>query len=276
VVGRIYLVYAESSASIPTLSTVIGSTTTGGIFTPTATGWTLVPRQYMPTPEFTLNVAIGRDTLKTSTVDFGFNGWLMDGQLSGNPTYLAVVVTFEIPTSGTELNVDSINLTTGSIPSRPIPMSKSQVLSQCQRYYEKSYNQTATPGIVSVSTSFIKPLNVIVFNVGGNSMFYQRTPFTIDFQTTKRTSPTVTLYSPSAGTSGRLDIVTNVNNTFSSATVDTISTKWTQTKKSTRCVTYEPQDTQSTGFGSTPTTTANTGQATAGMHYVADARLGIV
>jgi len=276
VVGRIYLVYAPSSSSIPTLSTTIGTTTAGGVFTPTATGWVTIPRQYLPTPQFTVNTAIGRQTLTDNTIDFGFNGWKIDGTLAAQPNHFAIVVTFEIPTSGTVLTVDSINMSVGSVPSRPLTLSKTQVVQQCQRYYEKSYNEGTTPGTSAASTAFIKPQNVIVFNVGSNSMFHQRTPFTIDFQTTKRANPTVTLYSPSAGTSGRLDIVTNVNNTFSSPTVDVISTNWAETKKSHRCVSYEPKVTTLSGFGAVPTDVNNTGQATANIHFVADARLGVV
>lgn len=276
VVGRIYLVYAPNSSSIPTLPTTIGTTNSGGVFTPSATGWVTIPRQYLPTPKFTVNTATGRQALTNNTIDFGFNGWKIDGTLAAQPKYFAIVVTFEMPTSGTVLTVDSINMSVGSIPSRPFPLSKTQVAQQCQRYYEKSYNEGTTPGTVAASTSFVKPQNVIVFSVGSNSMFRQRTPFTIDFQTTKRANPTVTLYSPSAGTSGRLDIFTNVNNVFAGPTVDVISTNWSETKKSHRCVSYEPKNTQLTGFGSVPTTTSNAGQATANMHYVADARLGIV
>ena len=284
VVGRIYLVYAESTASIPSLltSTVIGSTTTEGIFTPTATGWTLVPRQYMPTPEFTLNVAIGRDTLKTSTTDFGFNGWLMDGQLSGNPSYLAIVVTFEMPTSGTNLNVDSINLTTGSIPSRPIPMSKSQVLSQCQRYYEKSYNQTTTPGTAVGSNN--TSANAVRFPI--YSMMYQdsggtnvgnalRCTWGIEYKTEKRATPTVTIYSP-AGTSDRLQLLYRAGAASIDVVTDTVSSTYTARDSSTKRISYTTAN--SAVFDTyTPTFGANGFRTYEGVfHYVADARLGIV
>lgn len=276
VVGRIYLVYAPNGSSIPTLPTTIGTTNSGGVFTPSASGWVTIPRQYLPTPQFTVIAANGRQALTNNTIDYGFNGWKIDGTLAAQPEYFAIVVTFEIPTSGTVLTVDSINMSVGSIPSRPFPLSKTQVVQQCQRYYEKSYNEGTTPGTSAASTAFVKPQNVIVFDVGGNAMFRQRTPFTIDFQTTKRANPTVTLYSPSAGTSGRLDIFTNVNNVFAGPTLDVISTNWAETKKSHRCVSYEPKVTTLHGFGATPTTVNNTGQATVNMHYVADARLGIV
>ena len=283
VVGRIYLVYAPSSSSIPALSTTIGTTTTGGVFTPTPeTGWVTIPRQYLPTPQFTVNTAIGRQTLTDNTIDFGFNGWKIDGTLAAQPEYFAIVVTFEIPTSGTVLTVDSINMSVGSVPSRPFPLSKTQVVQQCERYYEKSYAESVTPGTAVGNNNSSQ--NAVRFPI--YSMMYQNTSnanvgnalrctWGIDYKTEKRAAATVTTYLPD-GTSGRIRILYRQGGASTDLDSDVVSTIYSIRDSSTKRISYTPLN--SAVFDTyTPTFGANGFRTYEGVfHYVADARLGIV
>jgi hypothetical protein len=64
-------------------------------------------------------------------------------------------------------------------------------LAECQRYYEKSYNQATAPGAAATIGAFktIAPTTTGIFSV--------------DFKVSKRAAPTVTTYSTSDGASGK-------------------------------------------------------------------------
>lgn len=63
----------------------------------------------------------------------------------------------------------------------------------CQRYYEKSYNENTYGGAINNTGSYS-----YVQGIGSNQSDQQ----TLQFRTTKRASPSVTLYSPNNGASG--------------------------------------------------------------------------
>lgn len=70
-------------------------------------------------------------------------------------------------------------------------------LALCQRYYEKTYSQSVTPGSIEGSTA--------VFDGVGASGNAWRTGYT--YKITKRAAPTITTYSPTTGASGKADII---------------------------------------------------------------------
>ena len=67
-------------------------------------------------------------------------------------------------------------------------------LALCQRYYEKSYNQSVKAGTISS----LGQISWVNYSSSSANFF-------IRFSVNKRAAPTVTLYSPSAGTSGNID-----------------------------------------------------------------------
>ena len=67
-------------------------------------------------------------------------------------------------------------------------------LAACQRYYEKSYAQATAPATATFTGGIDKYIGVTV--TGAGDQFYYRV--------TKRTAPTVTIYSPSTGASGKV------------------------------------------------------------------------
>ncbi len=85
-----------------------------------------------------------------------------------------------------------------------------QELAECQRYYEKSYDIDTIPGTANTAGLIVRAYN------SGNSYWY-----TI-FKVTKRTIPTVTLYSPVTGSSGYIRNIDS--NTDSAAGACSIST----------------------------------------------------
>ena len=67
-------------------------------------------------------------------------------------------------------------------------------LAMCQRYYEKSYAQATAPATATFTGAIDKYIGVTVTG-SGDQLYYT---------VTKRTAPTVTIYSPSTGTSARV------------------------------------------------------------------------
>lgn len=67
-------------------------------------------------------------------------------------------------------------------------------LQMCERYYEKSYDQGVNPG--TVAGSALNGQIIYVDPTNGGNMF-------VSYRTTKRTTPTVTFYSPTSGASGK-------------------------------------------------------------------------
>jgi hypothetical protein len=88
--------------------------------------------------------------------------------------------------------VTGVQLEVGPVATPFEFKSFGQELRECQRYYEKSYNGTTTPGTVIVDGCSVFD------NVGGGTRIHIR------YATTKRTNPgSVTFYSPYTGATGK-------------------------------------------------------------------------
>lgn len=148
---KVYLFRAPSTSTIPTLPNGIGTMNASGEFTLTASGWTEVPRSNQ-------GLATATVTTGETDADYGFNQWQITdaGQLA-NTSYFAVVVTFSTTVIGTTVVVDSINLVNGNLPCRPAPESATDVLNQCQYFYEKSYPDTSAPDSIIITGSVLVP-----------------------------------------------------------------------------------------------------------------------
>jgi hypothetical protein len=85
-----------------------------------------------------------------------------------------------------------LNVGTKAAPFDRSGLSAQGELSLCQRYYEKSYDQANAPGAVNSNGS------VWYLRSGSNSVCH------VPFKATKRTAPTVTVYSPITGTSAKV------------------------------------------------------------------------
>lgn len=90
--------------------------------------------------------------------------------------------------------VTGVQIETGALPTQHSRAGGSQQaeLALCQRYYEKSYNDGVNPAAASDPG--------VVFGCRPNGGAYLYAPFKV----TKRTTPTITVYSPATGTSGKV------------------------------------------------------------------------
>lgn len=200
---KIYLFRAPPTASIPTLPAGIGTLNAAGEFTLTAAGWTEVPRadQGLATADLETGVPID---------DMGFNQWqIVDASQLTNTSYLACVVTFSTTTLGTQTIVDSINVCSGNVPCRPAPEAPTDVLQQCQYYYEKTYQAATAPGTVTTVGSRIEPTfyTAVAITTDGYvssfTMYFQNKRLVLSF-----TGPTknITFYTTTIATADRMGI----------------------------------------------------------------------
>lgn len=115
----------------------------------------------------------------------------VSGKTIGANNFLSVYIMFPVNTTFT-IDIANVQLNYGSVALPFVPRSFDDELRSCQRYYEKSYNQSVAPGAVSA--------------LGQQSRIISTGYFTSDtsivFSTVKRVAPTVTIYSPQNGSAG--------------------------------------------------------------------------
>lgn len=195
-----YLFVGTAASVIPILPTTIGTMNNLGGFTPGSSGWTTVDRSG-------LDIARAQVMAVNPTInnDIQFTGWeiVQSGQLS-DTAKCAMVVTFAWTTAPV-INLLSISLNKGDLPTRPAAQTLSSVLSDCQYYFEKSYNSSVVAGTAS------SPVGALIAMQGsnpdtstsGNDEIATRS-FGITYKIPKRTAATVTLYSPVTGASANV------------------------------------------------------------------------
>jgi hypothetical protein len=94
--------------------------------------------------------------------------------------------------------VTGVQLETGTVATPFEVRSIAQELALCQRYFEKSYDQSVVPGTITN----IGNQGVSVYGSSGSITFSEASLYGI-FKVTKRAQPTVTFYSGITGASGK-------------------------------------------------------------------------
>ncbi len=109
--------------------------------------WNEVPR-LLPTAsasssnaQFTIGVSA-----TTNFNDYGFSGWDMQGIAACNTaTFFAIVVGTATLNIGQTVDISSVSLVSGDIPTRPAPTSGGDTLRKCMFYYQKSFYPSVVP-----------------------------------------------------------------------------------------------------------------------------------
>jgi len=280
VTAKVYLYSARFAAVIPALPTMIGTVAANGDFTLTAANWRLIPRGALGTASSLLpSVDVSDFSTLNDIDDLSFSGWEMttDDHIS-NTDKCAIVITFSCPTTASRVIVNSISLTPGDIPTRPAPQTPDEVLRECERYYEKSYESDVIPGTASTSSGV---LNFLQPSSGSSSIaaISYAGAFDVRFRVAKVVTPEVNIYSPVSGTLNAVyaQILYHPaigpdgevhNNSYS------IGSQWTQNGISTKGFSYIPI----VGALEVVNSAVLAEQSTAyiRLHYVADARIGLV
>jgi hypothetical protein len=130
----------------------------------------------------------------------------------------ATGATSVVGTNGATFYITGVQLEKGSTATSFDYRPYGTELALCQRYFEKSYDLSATPGTVTTNgqSYWVAPASL------GR--------LSISFQTKKRTVPTIILYSPATGASGNVrdvtvgaDVATSAGNTGEQATLSIYS-----------------------------------------------------
>ena len=210
VTARVYLYRATAAAVFPTMPTTIGTIAASGVFTLTAANWTLIPRGNQGQAQGALSTVDTTDyTTLNDVEDLQFNGWEITTAADiADTDKFAIVVTFQCPTTGTVVTVNSISLVPGSIATRPAPQTQDEVLRECQHYFEMSFNQDAVPG-TTVTTAGVVTMHQTTHTVSAVQTDLYGSEFTIPFNSTKLspTGTSITFYSPvNAGLSNAVEV----------------------------------------------------------------------
>ncbi len=149
--------------------------------------WTQVPRSLLGNAIFT----IGASPNTTNFNNYGFNGWDLQGIAATNTaTFFAIVIGTASLTAANVVNIDSVSLVPGDIPTRPAPFTGGIVTAQCQRYYETSFD----PGTIPAPGLGLT-LGIDGYPLAAASGIQQIGP-SINFKASKIITPVVVLYNP--------------------------------------------------------------------------------
>lgn len=147
--------------------------------------WTEITRENLFDTSFSLT---------TSRSDKGFAQWVPTASARANAVWVAIVVGFEAMPVVEDVNIQSISLVPGLIPTIPAPLTKQTVLQQCQAFYEKSFDLDV---IAAQNVSLTAAQSFTQTAAAATPSF---TP-TVNFKTTKwrlPDVPDVTVYNPAA------------------------------------------------------------------------------
>lgn len=150
--------------------------------------WTEVGRSDLGDAQFTVSASS-----TTQFNDIPLKGWNEAGAgAASTATYFAIVVGFAEMDAAESIDVESISLTPGSIPTRPAAQTESQALLDCQRYYWKTFEPGTAPAQnVGADTGEFR----YTVTIAGSSNNYAPS---IYLPSIMRIEPTVTFYNPQA------------------------------------------------------------------------------
>lgn len=202
VVISVSLYRAPSTTAIPILPSTLVAISSTGALSGLTSGWTQIPRSNLDTPRAALST-----TAPTVDQDIQFTGWeITDSGQIANTDKFAIVVSFAW-TTATVINVNSISLCKGDLPTRPAPKTRSDVLSECQFYFEKSYDGSVVAGTASSPAGNLIAMQGANPDTDGSHDEIATRSFGITYKTKKRTAPTVILYSPVSGSSAFVSFI---------------------------------------------------------------------
>lgn len=270
---KVYLFRGNSSSSVPTLATTIGTLAVDGTFTLTGgNNWSVITRQGLPTATGTLKYVTADNADINTGCDLGFNGWIIDDstQMSSTKNF-AVVVTLASSASTSQVVINSISVVPGVIPTRPAPQTQDEVLRECEYYYEKSYETSDLPGTVTAAASLVKQMQL---NGQGSYAGGTLVPsaFSIEYAVPKVTTPSLTIYDE-AGTSDSVTGYAYKGGQGIASVAIAFSTNWSAGTQSEKAAHYVPS---TSNIFIARNNGGSSYDAFISVHYVADSRLGIV
>ena len=193
--GKITLWYTNDASIVYSSNTslVTGLDATG--FPTSMQGtWTQVQRSGLGDAIWSLNDV---------EADYAFNGWQDNTNGVATATYFAIVVGTVPLTTTTPpdtLIFTSISLVPGNIATIPAPKTPTEVLRDCQRFYEKSYPLQTLPASVTLNNVLVAPQQIAQGYLGGGSTQYAfyagLAPFQLTYQVPSYGAPRLRFIHP--------------------------------------------------------------------------------
>lgn len=260
----------------PTCQSLVSAVSALGVPTIGHGTWHKVPRAN-GLGDASFNVVLATGPTSQTYPTYSFNGWDDTQNVDINTaTYFAIVVSFGTLVAANQIVIDHISLCAGDIATRPAPLSISQTLLNCQRYYETNYPTGAAASGANTANLHIVPQSISFGITGGgtvNSYGTVANSFNIPWETLKRTNPTVTLSSQD-GSTASVSYTFRLNNTTTGPTNLGVASFWTSIINGTKGITYQVTQTNFiSGLSASPTGNLSSWIS---FNYIADARLGLV
>lgn len=257
---KMRLIYRTSLPSTLSASEPIASFDTNGdpVF---SAGWTAL--KPLNDPAYVLGSSLDR---------YSFDSFQMPANSSATMTLGIVVYTTSSMSTVTPdaCIFEEISLVPNQFAIESNPKTWDQTLRECQFYFESSYEKGVIPGTVS-SLSQYQVDQTIVFDSGDYNLYAE--VFDIQYKNVKRGIPSsITLYSPSSGTSGDIDVGIYKQAVLTEEQA-VVSVNWSPITIGTKSVQYAP-----TGIGllvAAPAAITDGASGYARFQYLIDSRLGV-
>jgi len=211
-------------------------------------------------------------TLGASAEEFAFSGFQLPAASAATMTLGIVFYTISNMNQAATADaivVNDISLVPSQFALPSNPKTWDQVLKECQYYYEKSYSNGVLPGATSLLSQFVR-LQETTFS-SPNWLSYSAC-FDFDYNTIKRVVPTITFYSPSAGTSAHLDVNIYLNGSAGTPASTALAGNWVALNVGTKRASYAPAGNAT--LNQVAEMSASDAVSTlVNFHFVADARI---
>jgi hypothetical protein len=203
--------------------------------------------------------------------EISFEGFSIDNLSNAETaTYMAVVVGFAPIDDNLTVDVQAIALQKGSVATYPAPKSPDEHLRECQRYYEKSF---LTDDPDDLENRLVTAQSACENRAG--TFFFRQNGFSINFEVEKYDEPTLTVYSPDGGAANNVRAFVWGFGAIGNANANKAITYWTN-DVGTKTAVFRPSGAANDGPSIGTVEVGAVGQCWVELHYLADARLGII
>ena len=265
-VGLYYTTGSALPAMSGGLSIVATLNADGSIATfnqPTGGVWTQIPYIYPGNSQLTMVPSVDYE-------EYGLSGFVPASNAADGATFFAIVIGFSAILNTQGISFNCIGLVPGDVPTRPAPLTWQQTFTDCEYYFEKSWDNGTAIGTATNIGSRFASQGILLS--GGNTVISPNA-FDLTYRTVKRFAAHPNFYSPSTGvTAGNVDIrIFQIAAGSYGPTPVTFATYWTSA--------YYGQ--KGSCFIPTVNTNGDIGFTTLGSSYInyqyyVDARLGFV
>ncbi len=258
-----------ANASLPTLTTndslVTGLGTNG--LPAVVAGWHQITRNLIEEDVFT-------NTANDTFENFGFSDFNDDAPYTTAGKFFAIVLGTSSMASTNYINIKSISLVPGIIPTIPAAQTPDEVLRECEYYYEKSYKFDIVPETLAAMTEINSLTIVQESQQSGVNTVAINSSFSIQYRTPKiNDTPVVHLYDTITGNIDKVRAAIQTAENFGQNNA-VVATFWAKAGSGAKGVTYLTN--ASTPIATIPTGTSTLQSGYINFHYTSDARLGVI